>query len=287
MYDKSQLMFIIVETPLHVGTGREFGIIDMPIQREKHTNFPKIEGSTIKGVLRAHFEVNNKPDWEELFGKSDKSGLLTFSDARILLFPVKSMKGLFAWVTSPFVLQRFFKDAKLSNIDDFQPFVNANLEGTVPSGSNNIIDSKKVILEEFTFEVKENENTKKLAKLLAKKIFPNDKYAKEKLEKNLVILSDDDFRDFVTMSTEVTTRIRIDPKTNTVESGGLFTEEQLPTESVLYTLIVEIRIKNSNIDDPIGEFNKHKPDIMQMGGNNTLGKGFVRLTLVKGGTNGK
>ena len=39
-------------TPLHVGAGRGLGYIDMPIAREKATNWPYIPGSSIKGVMK-------------------------------------------------------------------------------------------------------------------------------------------------------------------------------------------------------------------------------------------
>ncbi len=39
------------------------------------------------------------------------------------------------------------------------------------------------------------------------------------------------------MSTEVITRTKIDNETGTVEDGALFTEEYLPTDSVLYSLV--------------------------------------------------
>lgn len=42
-------------TPLHVGTGRGVGYIDLPIAREKVTNWPCIPGSAVKGVVADHF----------------------------------------------------------------------------------------------------------------------------------------------------------------------------------------------------------------------------------------
>ncbi len=43
MWKEAKPMFIIAETPIHPGSGSELGIVDLPIQRERHTNFPKIE----------------------------------------------------------------------------------------------------------------------------------------------------------------------------------------------------------------------------------------------------
>lgn len=46
------LLGIHVQTPLHVGTGTALGTIDLPIQRERHTQWPTIAGSSLKGILR-------------------------------------------------------------------------------------------------------------------------------------------------------------------------------------------------------------------------------------------
>ena len=46
--------------------------------------------------------------------KGDYAGA-GLSDARLLLFPVKSMKGVFAWITCPRVLNRFISELSLCN----------------------------------------------------------------------------------------------------------------------------------------------------------------------------
>ena len=49
MFKSAKPLFLIVETSLHAGSGSDLGIVDLPIQREKHTNYPKVEASGIKG----------------------------------------------------------------------------------------------------------------------------------------------------------------------------------------------------------------------------------------------
>ena len=48
---KTKLMTIFTRTPLHVGCGSSVGAVDQPVARERHTRFPIIPGSAIKGVL--------------------------------------------------------------------------------------------------------------------------------------------------------------------------------------------------------------------------------------------
>jgi CRISPR-associated protein Cmr4 len=329
MFKKSKLFFIIAETPLHPGSGGEVtGPVDLPIQRERHTNFPKIEASGLKGCIKEAFRDLNpeifingqkiKPKDEIFYKAGDKdrktdylslvfgpedteeahAGALAFTDARILLFPVKSLKGVFAWVTCPMVLERFREDLGLAKIIDHPLNVDFSiLINTLPEQTNISIESK-VVLEEFTFELKENKETSKIAKYLADKIFPNDTYKfwREKLEKDLAILSDDDFEHFVTSSTEVITRTRIDNITGTVKSGALWTEEYLPQDTILYSIAIASPIRVEK-DEAKGVFKAETPDkeaemvlqffelgipnIIQIGGNQTIGKGFVRIQILK------
>ncbi|GAB5047027.1 type III-B CRISPR module RAMP protein Cmr4 [Thermodesulfovibrio sp. TK110] len=331
MFKKIQPFFIIVETPLHAGSGSELGLVDLPIQRERHTDYPKIEASGLKGSLREVFEfrspeieinsqkinATDKIKYKEndkekeidylslVFGPEGNdihASAIAFTDARILLFPVKSLKGIFGWITCPDVLERFKEDLKLANVnppvEDF-----STLKNTYPQNSNLIVSSK-VVFEEYTFEVKPDEQTTKLAQWLSEKIFPkkgnNDpyKYWREKIEKDLVILSNDDFKEFVTSSTEVITRTKIDSKTGTVASGALWTEEYLPTDTILYSLAMAsplrvdkdekkgvLKAANSEQEaENIMEFFKQGcPEVLQIGGNQTIGKGIVRIEFLKEG----
>ena len=47
-------------TPVHVGSGRGIGYIDLPVAREKVTDWPYIPGSSIKGVMADHFDATEK-----------------------------------------------------------------------------------------------------------------------------------------------------------------------------------------------------------------------------------
>ena len=125
MYQQKKLLYLYCETPLHAGSGSELGIVDLPIQRERPTGYPKIEASSLKGALREHFcrlgdgekdrQVNRffgpAPDSEEA---NMSAGTVAFIDARLLCMPVRSAAGVFAWVTCPGVLQRWCRDAGLS-----------------------------------------------------------------------------------------------------------------------------------------------------------------------------
>ena len=346
MYKKAIPFFLICETPLHAGSGSDLGVIDLPIQRERHTTFPKIESSSLKGSLREAFEVNpelqddaGKEKIHLAFGYDDQEindnvkeffdgankqfqGAFGFTDARLLLFPVKSMKGVFVWVTCPKVLEQFRRDMSLDGIelpdDDLKKLLNdvvpeVKSEECHVSNDKVIVNpqetkkfSQKIILEEYAFTaILDTDYCGKLALGLAKWLFPCvaegdvDLYAfwRRQLTNNLVILPNEDFTDFVNLSTEVLTRIKIDNEKGTVQDGALFTEEYLPAESVLYSLALVGPIFHNNdkkvpfVGDTVkGEqdqsefetglvadfFKSSLPTVVQIGGNATLGKGLVR-----------
>ncbi|WP_256201277.1 type III-B CRISPR module RAMP protein Cmr4 [Thermoanaerobacter thermocopriae] len=93
-----------------MGSGSELGYVDLPIQREKHSGFPKIESSGLKGALRSAFKGDEslRENVEHIFGPEDGdlyAGAIGFLDARILLFPIKSARGIFGWITCPMFFQ--------------------------------------------------------------------------------------------------------------------------------------------------------------------------------------
>lgn len=311
MYKETKTLFMICETPLHAGSGDSLGIVDMPIQRERHTSFPKIEASSLKGALREFFESKHEGGHRHetiitTFGAEEdiqQAGALGFTDARLLLFPIKSMRGIFAWVTCPRVLKQFAKDMMLTNKDfnienlSSLSAIDENNCYLLHANSNLTLKNDKIVLEEYTFNTMVQKDLKigtiPLADWLADNLFTAHSYWKNKAQKDIVILSDNDFQDFVNLSTEVITRTRIDNTTGTVENGALFTEEYLPTESVLYSLVLasgefisedDLKTKNrkrKTAEENMSFFAQHiqKDDVFQLGGNATLGKGILRTVL--------
>src|SRR5436309_5640789 len=121
MITDTRMLYLYVETPLHAGVGSGLSSIDLPIQRERTTQYPMIQGSGIKGKLRATAEdvIKDPGIVDVLFGPGttgadDYAGALIAGDARILLFPVRSLNGVFAYTTCYDVLGRFKRDRERS-----------------------------------------------------------------------------------------------------------------------------------------------------------------------------
>jgi CRISPR-associated protein Cmr4 len=298
MFRSTKPLFLIVETPLHAGSGDSLGIVDLPIQRERHTSFPKIEASSLKGALREVFEEKFESDLSNVtigFGPEEgdaHAGALGFTDARLLLFPVKSMKGIFAWITCPMVLDQFKKDMALAgepiDIDIEEP--NDGQCFVLNNGTNLKVGNDHILLEEYAFKVSYKNSkingTEQLEDWLANRLCTEGSMWKSKMQKDIVVLRNDDFKDFVNLTTEVITRIKINNETGTVQQGALFTEEYLPSESIMYAIILaspEFSDKKGKLDaDAVMKFfDNNLPDAVQVGGNATLGKGIVKTIISK------
>ncbi|MHB1127777.1 MAG: type III-B CRISPR module RAMP protein Cmr4 [Bacillota bacterium] len=311
MFKQARPFFMVCETPLHAGSGNDLGLVDLPIQRERHTNFPKVEASGLKGSIREAFEsrqnilfrgktlerAEKKKAISLAFGpdRGDlHAGALGFTDARLLLFPVRSMRGVFAWVTCPEVVERMQKDLTLCGVQfDFEkPQANSTSEDC-----KLFINDNKIILEEYTFEISSphDANCASFANWLAGHAVPlGEVYSswRNSIKQKLVVLGEDDFRDFVQLSTEVITRTKINNNTGTVEPTALFNEEYLPVDSVLYSLALAtpifhddkgpFRTTEDNEEELVLEFfAAGVPEVIQLGGNATIGKGLVRINKLE------
>jgi CRISPR-associated protein Cmr4 len=294
MYKNATIFYLQTVTPTHVGSGQDLGIVDLPIQRETHTGYPKIEGSSLKGSLREAFEhiVDDDIKIHLTFGFDESNatetakdifkdkaeqfaGALGFTDAKILLFPVKSVKGVYAYITCPDVLRKFQRDLEIVGIrKNFE----IPTENSITSESKVKLDNENVvILEEYSFQVSPEADA--VADFLAVETGVGN------IKEKLVVLSDDDFKDFVKMFTEVITRTKIDNTTGTVQEGALFTEEYLPAETILYSFALTSPVM-APIDDKHGLddetsvlefFRTNCPKVFQIGGNATIGKGICKI----------
>jgi CRISPR-associated protein Cmr4 len=301
MFKKAELMFFYSETSLHAGSGTSLGVVDLPIQRERYTEFPIIQASGIKGAVREWFEFKfgkTNPKIQLTFGPdtigSEEGGFaaaVNFTDGRILLFPVRSLKGIFAYCTSPSVLHRFLRDAQIAE---------AEVNWSVPSPPDDqtvlgvqagcdLNAGDQVLLEEYAFRFESDQNVSDIARFLSGKAIPQGKeYAfwRKKVEKSLLVLPDNVFRDFVKLSTEVQARIKVDNDKRTVVKGGLFYEETLLPDSLLYSIILaHDPVKDDRYELPDAQavlsfVNGINGERLQLGGDATIGRGIVSVKFL-------
>ncbi|MCX7935273.1 MAG: type III-B CRISPR module RAMP protein Cmr4 [Planctomycetota bacterium] len=300
---EAALLFIHALAPLHPGSGTALGAVDLPVQRERHTQWPIIAGSSLKGVLRdacrpAEEDSAGRDDWLACFGpetaEADKhAGAVSLTDARILAFPVRSLRGVFAWVTCPAVLARLARDAQLTRrrADNMRlPRPPAKNKAVCAPGTPLLVENRNLVLEEFDFEREAEGDIGPLAEWLASRAFAEaDSFTPDRLRKHLVVLHDDDFTHFVRHATEIAARIGLDYERKTVKSGALFYEEFLPAETLFYSVVVADKSRREGNGKSAAEmlcFLKNRlPAVTQIGGDETIGRGLcaLRLDLAKEG----
>ena len=273
-------------TPIHVGAGRGLGYIDMPIVREKVTNWPYIPGSTIKGSIADYFGASDenarkKEENRELkaaFGTSGSdnncaAGALVFTDADILCLPVRSFYGTFTWVTSPFCLRRLRMDISLLKFpDDTEAFTTEISKLSVNDG--------KIYLEDLDINAKKNNVAGKIASDIAALVFSENKEWQETFVERFAVISDDLFTFLCESGTEVNAHIRIDSKTGIVQDGALWYEEALPVETILAGRVWCDKVFVSSVtpDDLFERFCGRELSL-QIGGKASTGKGLVRCVF--------
>jgi CRISPR-associated protein Cmr4 len=304
-------LYIYTESALHAGTGTALGAVDLPIQREQTTGYPMIQGSGVKGALRsqtpkASGTADEKKDVEVVFGPDNRSGgvpdfagAAAFGDARVLLFPVRALNGVFVWTTSREVLARFVRDCRLQGTPPLP---------TAPQGNNALVSdlsiaaNSKIVLEEYLYQVSPLSDSQQQADnwavWLAENALPTeqdsrevyDSHYKEALKKRLVVLPDNDFRDFTLYATQIVPRVALSDATKTVEQGP-FTMELLPADTLLYAPITAQNPRGVSSAFPQGSTSQvvlnwltsqcfpatDKPPRIQIGGDETVGYGRVAL----------
>ncbi len=307
MFKSSGLLFLYTESSLHVGSGRGFGAIDLPIQRERTTGYPFIQAGGVKGSLRAALQESQALTDEQIlaiFGPENAdanayAGAISIGDARLALFPVRSLAGVFAWVTCLDVLARFKRTAAQVGqpvswvLPDEQP----SLSEAWVNGSSLVSGNSQVVLEEFSF----NASTMQAAlvgavgqwlaetALLDAAKHPEYGYYANALPAKLCILNDDAFRDFAQYGTEVQTHIHLDPNTKTVDNG-LWTSESLPCDTLLYAPLMASHsrkegsvLKSRDVLTLIQNKIDEQFPRLNFGGDETTGQGMTALRCSKGG----
>ena len=283
-------------SPIHSGSGASFAAVDLPIQRERPTHWPHVQASGVKGAMRAHYRdfAEKKSLINFLFGydKADKDhhveyfkndeqkqkvddnfpGAVSFSDAKLLAFPIRSNVAPFVWVTCPAVLKRLSNDLVFSGLQPINDIEKVPAKDEVAFCLSGGI-SGNVILEDMVVNVQEGDIPNPIPKE-----FPD-------LGKFLLV-SDEVFKYAVESCTEIQTQIKINSETGTAEPGALRYQELLPADTVLYSVVyyshavfdntLQSKTIRGHVEDVIKDF-------IQIGGDETLGRGICKINWIAGG----
>ncbi len=313
MEQTSAIVGLLAQTSIHAGTGQQTGVIDLPIQREGHNGWPCVFGSAVKGALRADAEQQvlaklkqTEPlaklddQWKKVqadnavsvvFGPSPDetggkhAGALIVTDARLLLFPVRSLTSQFKWVTCPAALRRYQTDCErlgvARNDCDWGSLEVNDTDGVSSALIPEDSAENYLFLEEYRFKT-DSMKSDKLIKCLAQ-LMPSPGHAEKQLAKQLVIVSDDSFAHIVSHATPVNAHISIESQTKIVRDGGLWYEETLPPETLLYIGLSAQAARKERpemtasevLNSVLGNFKEKS--WLQLGGNETVGMGWCAV----------
>lgn len=314
-YELADFALIKTVTALHPGVGRGGEVVDLPVQRDG-LGFPMIYGSSLKGAMKstiggalASFLFG--PEVEEVEKFSSPVAVL---DAYLLAFPVRSLIGVYGYATAPLLLKRCRGYAELvgslskagpagSKFQSLKRAVEALSGVSVGRGEVYVVRSdlflvpqlsKVVVNEELWLNPKSDSGVGSSLTELARVLGLE--------EERLMLLSDEEVGRAVEKSLVRVTRVRLSRETKTVEEGGLWTEEYIPRETLLYTVLLysKPRVPRSSKELMNGMkqvFGKEEPcagevrekllkklrereNYLVIGGHETIGRGIVKLELL-------
>lgn len=323
----TSVLFLYAETPLHVGAGSGLGAIDLPLQRERVSGHPIVPGSGLKGALREAMDPGEgnaearrtfhaifgppppeapKGDGEE--GKTQEEAFasaLAVGDARLILFPMRSARGAWAWLTCPAVIDRlrrtltaagFGKEVlppaiTVDDTDTGDPTIRVGqASAIVLTGDFSGTPQRAVVVEDLHYAAVPSPEVEALADWLVANALPsgpeNEAWApfRTRLPRQLGVVSDTEFSHLVQQYTEVATRVRMDEKRGTVAKGGLWTEEALPAESLLCSCLEfdrshdpKLNLEPTKAQETFATYAKALPRTW-IGGDRTTGRGLMTLT---------
>lgn len=305
--------FLHALSPLHAGTGQAVGHIDLPIARYRATGIPFLPGSSIKGVLRDALDPDRELSQAErralrkqrdeapeekvelhraMFGPatdedpSDHAGAMVFGDARLLLLPVRSLRGTFAYATCPLLLRLAHDDLR-GTLELPAPPQPAAQRAIVSEGSR-LVAHERIFLEEIDLDATvaaENDAAAAWARRLADALFPEQPST---LTERLAIVDDETMTFLWETSTQVDARVRLDADTRTVADKALWWEESLPAESVLLSVCAATRPfrytrdrrRTEAPEDLLSRCVGTARWDLQFGGKATVGRGRARLVPI-------
>ncbi len=256
---KQRLTYLLGRTPLHVTAGNVVGPLDYPTQRERHTTLPVIPGAVVRAGFASLWttyapaetgseagpRLTRSPDGLWLFGANDPvnpvPGVLQFSEAKLLAFPIRSARAGFGWITCPLILKRFARDGGVRGMREgaLDP---ESLPGFSLRDDQAVLSSPllaigdRVVLEEYTLYRARGEGGKEMvfpAKLTAEfaQIMPDDPVWGEAAQR-LVLVSDSLMCFLCQCACEV---VPVDRDTRPVDTPAY--QENVPAETLFYSVL--------------------------------------------------
>ena len=267
---KTAILGLLAETPVHPGSGRGMGVVDLPVAREAATDYPVIVGSSLKGALLDKAKATELAEHQQRFGTQEQGGDLLISDGRLLLLPVRSLTSSYRWATCPHLIERYRRDrgrAGLAPLPEVPQVARGRFLSAAPERE------EQLFLEERHF-TGGGESVGALVETLEPLVLHADTQAR--LQARLVVLHDDDFTWFARYGLSIQARNFLAETTK--KSRNLWYEETLPPDTVMYAIVMGRSNKAIGALDTL--FPEDDP-YLQAGGNETVGQGWFGVSVVR------
>jgi len=284
-------MYMRAITPVHVGVGRGYGVhVDLPVQRDEF-GFPSVWSSSLKGAVKSWFRDVDRclgPDPGKLEAEEVKQSSISFTDAKLVLVPVRVVSGVYTYVTSPHLLEGLMSYLHVVGVQEelpdkeLQELAEKLNSGVALVTNERVLYNGKLLINEL--DVRAEREGGLIEKLKMSKLLPQE-ILERVMSKGLVLVPDSGNLSLtvVNRSMLIQYRVRLNRTTKTVEEGP-WSEEYIPAETVLASLVLctDRRIKTSGGEE-VSCFDVFKREVdgkvMFVGGKETIGRGLVKLYL--------
>jgi CRISPR-associated protein Cmr4 len=255
----TNLTYLYLLSPLHTGGTTQEGNL-LGIARESHTTFPYIPSSSIRGRLRASFADQSKKF--QLFGNEIESGEsltqgdLWIGDGSILWIPIPSLSHGVIWISCPLLLQRWAR------------FHQPTLTPPAPNQANLDVN-KPVYLKDAIFKPGNLQNWRNW-----KAWIPQHSTANSICR--VLVLSDRDCATLIQMGLWRQVKVKLNEH-KTVE-GGFRYEEAIPPDTLMFFPWGTTTQANGTAESSRTQLQDFltQQQILQIGGQESLGRGFVQ-----------
>ncbi|WNC45222.1 type III-B CRISPR module RAMP protein Cmr4 [Thermosynechococcus sp. GLH187] len=260
------LAYLYLLSPLHTGGTTQEGNL-LGIARESHTELPYIPSSTIRGRLRAstpHKDRNRL--WgntiEDVMGGENTNltqGQVWVGDGSLLWVPVPSLSHGVIWISCPMLLHRWQR-------------LTGQSSGTVAAYSTSLDTSKPVYLKDAILKDDQLKSWEEWQEWIP---------IREQTQiQQVLVLPDQHCKTLIETSLWRQVKVKLDQH-KTVE-GGFRYEEAIPPDTLMYFpwgTVAQLNGAAEKVESDLRDvFDSHP--ILQIGGQESLGRGFVQLVTL-------
>ncbi|BFH74680.1 type III-B CRISPR module RAMP protein Cmr4 [Sulfurisphaera javensis] len=274
IYNRVYPFFIKAVTNLHVGSGGNIeSEVDLPFQKDE-IGFPTIYASSLKGAMKSYFLKEFEDDKlliYKVFGddeSGDEASKISILDALLLGIPARGISldstpspNIWYYVTSYSTMKKI--KSYLDLIGSICSDVDLNFDVNENTCYGNNCPTHLLLNEIEVDNLRAEQPNSFFYQILSdNQITP------------LIVLDDLTAMNVISRSLLRVRRIKINRETKTVVTGGLWSEEYVPINTVLFSAIL---LKNDKVACDFSNKYLTKADYLIVGGKETIGKGVVKL----------